>query len=136
MLFIFNLAKRLQRILLALVVGVAAVAFLSNPAAAETYTVKMGSDKTQLIYDPPTLTINQGDTVRWVNNKVYPHNVVFDKVPGGDAALAAKLSHKALLTAPNQVVESAFVDVPLGEYTYYCTPHRGAGMVGKIIVKG
>jgi len=136
MLFIFNLAKRLQRILLALVVGVASVAFLSNPAAAETYTVKMGSDKAQLIYDPPTLTINQGDTVRWVNNKVYPHNVVFDKVPGGDAALAAKLSHKALLTAPNQVVESAFVDVPLGEYTYYCTPHRGAGMVGKIIVKG
>lgn len=136
MLFIFNLAKRLQRILLAVVVGVAAVAFLSNPAAAETYTVKMGSDKAQLIYDPPTLTINQGDTVRWVNNKVYPHNVVFDKVPGGDAALAAKLSHKALLTAPNQVVESAFVDVPLGEYTYYCTPHRGAGMVGKIIVKG
>lgn len=136
MLFIFNLAKRLQRILLALLVGVAAVAFLSNPAAAETYTVKMGSDKAQLIYDPPTLTINQGDTVRWVNNKVYPHNVVFDKVPGGDAALAAKLSHKALLTAPNQVVESAFVDVPLGEYTYYCTPHRGAGMVGKIIVKG
>jgi Plastocyanin len=79
MLFIFNLAKRLQRILLALVVGVAAVAFLSNPAAAETYTVKMGSDKAQLIYDPPTLTINQGDTVRWVNNKVYPHNVVFDR---------------------------------------------------------
>ncbi|MFS8886249.1 plastocyanin [Synechococcus sp. H70.2] len=136
MLFIFNLAKRLQTILLALAVGVAAVAFLSNPAAAETYTVKMGSDKAQLVYDPPTLTIKQGDTVRWVNNKVYPHNVVFDKVPGGDAALAAKLSHKALLTAPNQVVETAFVDVPPGEYTYYCTPHRGAGMVGKIIVKG
>ncbi|MFS8860242.1 plastocyanin [Synechococcus sp. H60.3] len=136
MLFIFNLAKRLQLILLALVVGVAGVAFLSNPAAAETYTVKMGSDKAQLIFDPPSLTINQGDTVRWVNNKVYPHNVVFDKVPGGDAALAAKLSHKALLTAPNQVVESAFVDVPPGEYTYYCTPHRGAGMVGKIIVNG
>ncbi|MFS8907604.1 plastocyanin [Synechococcus sp. OH2] len=136
MLFIFNLAKRLQLILLALVVGVAGVAFLSNPAAAETYTVKMGSDKAQLIFDPPSLTINQGDTVRWVNNKVYPHNVVFDKVPGGDAALAAKLSHKALLTAPNEVVESAFVDVPPGEYTYYCTPHRGAGMVGKIIVNG
>ncbi len=136
MFLVFNLVKRLQLILLSLVVGVVAVAFLSSPAAAETYTVKMGSDKAQLIYDPPSLTINQGDTVRWVNNKVYPHNVVFDKVPGGDAALAAKLSHKALLTAPKQVVESAFVDVPPGEYTYYCTPHRGAGMVGKIIVNG
>ncbi len=136
MFLVFNLVKRLQLILLSLVIGVVAVAFLSSPAAAETYTVKMGSDKAQLVYDPPSLTINQGDTVRWVNNKVYPHNVVFDKVPGGDAALAAKLSHKALLTAPNQAVESAFVDVPPGEYTYYCTPHRGAGMVGKIIVNG
>lgn len=131
-----NVVKRLKLVLLSLVFVVGAVAFLSNPAAAETYTVKMGSDKAQLIFDPPSLTINQGDTVQWVNNKVYPHNIVFDKVPGGDAALAAKLSHKALLTAPKQSVESAFVDVPPGEYTYYCTPHRGAGMVGKIIVNG
>jgi hypothetical protein len=57
---VFNLVKRLQLILLSLVVGGLAVAFLSNPAAAETYIVKMGSDKAQLVYDPPSLTINQG----------------------------------------------------------------------------
>ncbi|MGQ9838231.1 MAG: plastocyanin [Cyanobacteriota bacterium] len=136
MFLVSKLVNRLRLILLSLVFVMGAVAFLSNPAAAETYTVKMGSDKAQLIFDPPSLTITQGDTVRWVNNKAYPHNVVFDKVPGGDAALAAKLSHKALLTAPKQAVEFAFTDVPPGEYTYYCTPHRGAGMVGKIIVNG
>jgi plastocyanin len=36
MLFVFNLAKRLQLVLLTLVLGMAAGAFLSNPAAAET----------------------------------------------------------------------------------------------------
>jgi plastocyanin len=25
-------------------------------------------------------------------------------------------------------------DAPAGEYTYFCAPHRSAGMVGKLIV--
>ncbi|WP_439637769.1 plastocyanin/azurin family copper-binding protein [Gloeomargarita lithophora] len=27
-------------------------------------------------------------------------------------------------------------DLPPGTYSYYCTPHRGAGMQGKIVVEG
>ncbi|MEM9504819.1 MAG: plastocyanin/azurin family copper-binding protein, partial [Cyanobacteria bacterium P01_E01_bin.43] len=26
-------------------------------------------------------------------------------------------------------------DMPSGDYTYYCAPHRGAGMVGTITVE-
>jgi plastocyanin len=119
------------------VVLVAGLFFLAAfPAAAATVTVKMGADNGALKFVPSEVTIQQGDTVQWVNNKVFPHNIVFDKVPGGDAALAAKLSHKQLMTRPGQTVESVFADLPAGEYSYYCTPHRGAGMVGKVVVEG
>ncbi|WP_448573303.1 plastocyanin [Trichothermofontia sp.] len=103
------------------------------PAAAETYTVKMGADNGMLAFEPAKLTIKKGDTVQWVNNKLPPHNVVFDpaKVPGGDAALAKSLSHK-LVYQPGETFENTF-DVA-GEYSYYCEPHRGAGMVGSITV--
>jgi len=102
------------------------VLFLSaTPAHAETYTVKMGTDKGQLAFEPKVLKIKVGDTVKWVNNKAYPHNVVFE----GNA----ELSHAKLMQKPKQVVETTFTEA--GTYSYYCTPHRGAGMVGKIIVE-
>jgi plastocyanin len=38
---------------------------------------------------------------------------------------------------PGQEVKTTFPeDTPAGEYTYYCEPHRGAGMIGKITVEG
>ena len=114
-----------------------ALIFWTSPVAAETYTVKMGSDTGQLKFVPETLEIKAGDTVKWVNNKVPPHNVVFegDKVPNGDKALAKKISHKKLLFAQGDTFETTFSDAAAGSYPYHCEPHLGAGMVGKIIVK-
>ncbi|EKQ69687.1 plastocyanin [Leptolyngbyaceae cyanobacterium JSC-12] len=109
------------------------------PAAAETFTVKMGADNGMLAFEPSKLTVKPGDTVKWVINKVPPHNVVFDvsSVPGSDKALATSLSHKKLEMAPGASFELTIpADAPVGEYTYYCEPHRGAGMVGKITVAG
>jgi plastocyanin len=102
-----------------------AIFFGANSASAEVYTVKMGSDSGQLAFVPKVLTIKVGDTVKWVNNKAFPHNVVFEG--------QAELSHKKLMQKPKQEVETTFTEA--GEYSYYCTPHRGAGMVGKIIVQ-
>ena len=106
-----------------------------NPAAAETYTVKMGSDSGQLKFIPETLTIKPGDTVKWVNNKLAPHNAVFDSSKV-NPDLAKSLSQKNLLFSPGEGYETTFpADIASGEYSYYCEPHRGAGMVGKIIVE-
>lgn len=126
------MSKKLGLLLSAIVLVVASFFVAVSPAAAESYTVKMGTDSGLLKFEPAELNIKAGDTVKWVNNKLSPHNVVFDgsKV---DSAVATKLSHKSLLFSPGESFESTF-DTP-GEYSYYCEPHRGAGMVGKIVVQ-
>lgn len=136
MAFFSEWTKRFTSIAVSLLLLIGVIALAAQPAAAETYEVLMGTNRGQLAFEPKELEISAGDTVVWVNNKVYPHNVIFDKVPGGDGALAAKLSHKKLAMRPKETFDATFADVPAGEYSYYCTPHRGAGMVGKIIVKG
>lgn len=131
--------RRLSLAVLTMVMVVSSFALFSPPAAAENYKVKLGSDKGMLVFDPAKLTVKPGDTVEWVNNKVPPHNVVFDPAnnPSKSADLAKSLSHKQLLMTPGQEVKSTFsADTPAGEYTYYCEPHRGAGMIGKITVEG
>ncbi|MCW6038164.1 plastocyanin [Spirulina subsalsa FACHB-351] len=117
--------KKLGLVLSTVLLLVASFAVAVAPAAAETYTVKMGADSGQLKFEPDNLTIKAGDTVKFVNNKLAPHNVVFDKAP--------ELSHKQLLFSPGESFETKFDTA--GAYSYYCEPHRGAGMVGKITVE-
>lgn len=131
--------RRLGVAVITMVLFVSSFALFTPSAAAETHQIKLGSDKGMLVFDPAKLTIKPGDTVEWVNNKVPPHNVVFDAAnnPAKNADLAKGLSHKQLLMTPGQSVKSTFPeDAAAGDYTYYCEPHRGAGMVGKITVEG
>ncbi len=117
----------------------AALVFVSTavsaaPAYAADYSVKMGSDAGLLQFEPANLEISAGDTVTWINNKMAPHNVVFDPAgtPGGKT-VADKLTHTQLTFAPGESYSSTFAEP--GTYSYFCAPHRGAGMVGKIVVK-
>ncbi|MBE9043676.1 plastocyanin [Pleurocapsales cyanobacterium LEGE 10410] len=119
------MAKKLSLLLSALVLVVSTFFFNVNPAAADTVEVKMGSDNGMLKFVPETVTIKEGDTVKWTNNKMSPHNVVFEN--------ASDKSHKNLVFSPGEGYESTFSES--GEYSYYCEPHRGAGMVGKIVVE-
>lgn len=126
------------RVFAIFLMAISSLVLLSTPAFAITYTVKMGSDIGQLVFVPDVLEIQQGDTVKWVMNKVPPHNVVFDdsRIPGTDKAVATKLSHKKLLFSPGDSYETTFSsDLTPGIYPYYCEPHRAAGMVGQITVK-
>lgn len=131
--------RRLSLAVLTVIVIFGSFAVFTPTASAETYQVKLGTDKGLLQFQPKKLTVKPGDTIEWKNNKVPPHNVVFDaqKNPNKDAALAKSLSHKKLLMSPGQTKTTVIpVDAAPGEYTFYCEPHRGAGMVGKIIVEG
>ena len=119
------MSRKLGLLIAAVALVVSSFFVAVNPVAAETYEVKMGTDAGLLGFEPKELTISAGDTVKWVNNKLAPHNAVVE----GNASL----SHKGLVFAPGESFTTTFNEP--GEYTYYCEPHRGAGMVGKIIVK-
>jgi plastocyanin len=101
--------------------------------AAETKSVKMGSDSGQLVFVPDEITICKGDTVTWTNNKGGPHNVVFDEdaIPSGVSQESISMDDQ--LGEEGETFSKKF-DVA-GNYAYYCEPHRGAGMNANLIVK-
>jgi plastocyanin len=100
--------------------------------AAETKTVKMGSDSGQLVFLPDEIKICKGDTVTWVNNKGGPHNVVFDEdaIPSGVSQESISMDDQL---GDEGATFSKKFDVA-GTYGYYCEPHRGAGMAATLIV--
>lgn len=129
-----TLFQKLGILVSGLLLAIATVLVPASPAAAETFDVKMGADSGQLVFVPKDLTVSPGDTVNFVLNKLAPHNVVFDKTPSG--VDAESLSQKSLMFAPGETATVNIpADAPSGTYSYYCTPHRGAGMVGNIIVQ-
>ena len=127
--------RKLSTVLMMAALVFSSCAVLAAPAFAADHTVKMGSDGGLLVFAPATITVSQGDTVTWVNYKMAHHNVIFDanNVPGGKD-VADKLTNKQLTFAPGESYSSTF-DVEPGEYSYYCAPHRGAGMVCNVIVQ-
>merc|ERR1719281_1533468 len=98
---------------------------------AHAATVKLGSDAGALVFVPDNLTVKSGETVEFVNNVGFPHNVVFDEDNIPDGVSAEALSHEDYLNAPGETVSTKFEKS--GTYGYYCEPHRGAGMVGKVV---
>lgn len=106
---------------------------LAGAAYADT-EVKAGGDDGSLVFIPDTVTIKTGETVKFVNNKAGPHNVVFedeDAVPSG--VDPDKISNEEYMNQPGEV-QTVKLDTP-GTYYYVCEPHAGAGMSGKIVVQ-
>lgn len=130
--------RRFSLAVLTILLVVSSFAVFTPSASADTYQIKLGTDKGMLAFEPKKLSVKPGDTIEWVNNKVPPHNVVFDaaKNPAKSGDLAKSLSHKQLLMNPGQKQTTTIpADAPAGDYTFYCEPHRGAGMVGTITVQ-
>ena len=114
-------------------VGVGAAALISAaPACAADVAVQMGT-KSKLAFAPSTVTINAGDTVTWTLAHAKPHNIVFDPEAVPDGVSAEALSHKTYMNAKGESVSTTF-DIP-GTYSYYCLPHKSAGMKGTVIVQ-
>ena len=99
-----------------------ATLFLAAPAWA--VDVQMGSGG-NLIFDPADVTISAGESVHFVNNMLPPHNVVVEDHP--------ELSHEALAMLPGEEFDVTFTEA--GDYTYWCAPHKGAGMIGTVHVE-
>ena len=96
--------------------------FLALPAWA--VDVQMGADG-NLVFSPDEVTINAGESVHFINNMLPPHNVVVEDHD--------ELSHEPLAMLPGEDFEVVFTEA--GDYTYWCAPHKGAGMIGTVHVQ-
>ena len=103
-------------------------AFFSISASATDQTVEMLNklEKENMVFSKKIVNVDVGDTVFWKATKS-GHNVEFVKggVPEGVDKFRSKLSKDA---------EYKF-EIPC-IYAYWCTPHKGMGMIGFVIVGG
>lgn len=117
----------------AAVVATAASALIlaSNAMAVE---VLLGSDDGGLAFVPREFSVASGEKISFKNNAGFPHNVVFDEdeVPSGVNASAISMSEEDLLNGPGETYSVTLTEK--GTYKFYCSPHQGAGMVGKVTV--
>ena len=100
--------------------------FLSIQANAADETIEMLNKlgKENMVFSKKVVKINIGDTVFWKSIKP-GHNVEFIKngVPEGVEKSKSPLS---------QDTQYKF-EIP-GIYAYWCTPHKGMGMIGFVVV--
>jgi len=104
----------------------AATLFMSAPAFAADMTIEMlnkDSDGNKMIYSEEIARVDVGDTITWVPTDK-GHNVEMIASPN-DMKLKSKNGKEVQVT----------FDAP-GIYYYWCTPHKGMGMIGLVVVGG
>lgn len=96
--------------------------------------VLLGADDGGLVFEPSTFSIAPGEKIVFKNNAGFPHNVVFDEdeVPSGVDVSKISMSDEDLLNGPGESYAVTLTEK--GTYSFYCSPHQGAGMVGKVTV--
>ena len=95
---------------------------LETEQETETHVVTV--DSTNLRFTPSTLTINEGDTLRFVwGGQALPHNSVEENgvFDSGDPERAVDYGH-------------VFDYDSAGTYSFFCEPHEAVGMTGSVTV--
>lgn len=100
---------------------------VTNVSAADVTLEMLNKlDKESMVFSEKVVKINVGDTVFWKATDK-GHNVEFIK--GGTPDGVEKFKSKY-----NIDTEYKFT-IP-GIYAYWCTPHKGMGMIGFVVVGG
>ena len=95
---------------------------LENEQETEVHVVTV--DSTNLRFTPSTLTINEGDTLRFVwGGQALPHNSVEENgvFNSGDPERTVDFEH-------------VFDYDSSGTYSFFCEPHEAVGMTGSVTV--
>ena len=99
-------------------------ALLSTPSLAADVTIEMlnkDADGNRMVYSQEIAKVEVGDTVTWLPASK-GHNVEMISSPN-DMKFKSKNGKEAKIT----------FDTP-GIYYYWCTPHKGMGMIGLVVV--
>ena len=115
-----------------------------EPITGKTWDVRMVAAGDSYRFAPATLTIKQGDGVRWTLVAGPGHSVTFwsDSIPSGAPRVLQRNMPQTsgplaspLLVDPSQTYLVSFAGVPPGTYHYYCAAHLAFGMIGTITVR-
>jgi len=102
------------------------ILFISQPSLSADQTIEMLNKlgKEHMVYSQKIVNIEVGDTVFW-KSTTPGHNVEFIKggVPEGVEKFRSKISKDTQYK----------FEIP-GIYAYWCTPHKGMGMIGFVVV--
>ena len=108
------------------IIALISILFVTQSASAGDQTLEMLNKlgKEHMVYSKKIVNIEVGDTVFW-KSTTPGHNVEFIKggVPEGVEKFRSAVSKD---------VEYKF-EIP-GIYAYWCTPHKGMGMIGFVVV--
>lgn len=116
-----------MRMALLLLVG---MALSAAPASAQTTHIV---EAVGILFDPPSLVIDAGDTVRWTNLQLANHNVAETDCP---ANVGSVYNGGFYSGSPGAVDEFEVTFDSAGQVCYLCEPHGFAGMLGTITVVG
>ena len=108
-----------------LLVSTCLIGNLGQSIQAQDETITITVDSTNLRFDPSSVTISEGETVRFLwSGELLPHNAV-DKGGAFDSG------------EPSRNVDYSFTfEIGMnGTYEYVCEPHEDMGMVGTITVE-
>ena len=106
--------------------AITAALLMSTPALAADMTIEMlnkDSDGNRQIFSEELARIDIGDTITWI-----PTN------KGHNIEMVASPNNMKLKSKNNKEVQITFKDP--GIYYYWCTPHKGMGMIGLVVVGG
>ncbi|KAK9755117.1 hypothetical protein RND81_01G003400 [Saponaria officinalis] len=115
-----------------IVAATAAAGILTGNAMA--MEVLLGSSDGGLAFVPSDISVPSGEKIVFKNNAGFPHNVVFDEdeVPAGVDVSKISMAEEDYLNGPGETYSVTLTEK--GTYSFYCAPHQGAGMVGKVTV--
>jgi pseudoazurin len=123
---ILNKSKFIYTNIITISAIVLMLTFSSITVSFADQTVEMLNklDKEHMVYSKKIVRINVGETVFWKSTKP-GHNVEFIKggVPEGVEKFKSPLSKDTQYK----------FEIP-GIYAYWCTPHKGMGMIGFVVV--
>ena len=99
---------------------------MSTPAFAADMQIEMlnkDAEGNRQVYSEEVARIDVGDTITWV-----PTN------KGHNIEMVASPNNMKLRSKNNKEVQVTFEEP--GIYYYWCTPHKGMGMIGLVVVGG
>ena len=108
-----------------------AILLSAYPSLAAT-TIKMGGDDGSLNFVPSSVTVSSGEKIIFLNNKGFPHNVIFQKDGVPESVEINKISRSDYMNEQGE--QFVVVLTEKGNYKFFCEPHASAGMYGEIVV--